>query len=116
MRSKFFQTVKETFLSSLPLAVIIVLCLLGFLPSLTNHDMLESLGRLCSSAVDWVFMFTGAGLLAYLMKQRGVSRMMRMIAPLVLAVAIPQALVILGIADMFVPLRPRSDADSFRRK
>lgn len=95
---------------------IIVLCLLGFLPSLTNHDMLESLGRLCSSAVDWVFMFTGAGLLAYLMKQRGVSRMMRMIAPLVLAVAIPQTLVILGIVDMFVPLRPRSDADSFRRK
>ena len=28
MKSKFFQTVKETFYSSLPLAVIIVICLL----------------------------------------------------------------------------------------
>ena len=38
MKTKFIQTVKETFLSSLPLAAIIVLCLcVAPLPALTDY-------------------------------------------------------------------------------
>jgi hypothetical protein len=47
MRSKFFQTVKETFLSSLPLAVIIVLCLL-IAPLKSSLDYLKIIiGYVC---------------------------------------------------------------------
>lgn len=47
MRSKFFQTVKETLLSSLPLAVIIVLCLLIAPPESAADYGKITLGYMC---------------------------------------------------------------------
>lgn len=47
MKSKFFQTVKETFLSSLPLAVIIVICLF-IAPLESSYDYLKIIvGYVC---------------------------------------------------------------------
>ena len=54
MKSKFFQTVKETFLSSLPLAVIIVICLL--------IAPLESMGDYLKIIIGYVCVVVGQSL------------------------------------------------------